>query len=152
MDWLAAFLTHLAAPHWLAFGLVLLIAELATGTTYLLWPAVAAWLTGLVLLFVPLALPAQLTIFAAVTLATTLSGRAYVKGRLLGAGGDELMNDRARQLVGARGVAAGGFENGVGRVKLGDSEWRGASADPIGAGEAVVVVSVEGATLQVRRA
>ena len=62
------------------------------------------------------------------------------------------MNDRARQLVGARGVAAGVFEHGVGRVKLGDGEWRGSSADAIDAGDPVVVVSVDGATLQVRRA
>ncbi len=151
MDWLIAFVTHLSAPHWLAIGLALLIAELSTGTTYLLWPAVAAWLTGLVLLFVPIGLPAQLTIFALTTLATTLTGHTYVKGRLLGAAGDDTMNDRAKQLVGARGVAAGGFEHGVGRVKLGDSEWRGASADAIGAGDAVVVESVEGATLKVRR-
>jgi inner membrane protein len=152
MDWLIAFLTHLTAPHWLALGVVLLIAELTTGTTYLLWSAVAAWLTGLVLLFVPIALPAQLTIFAVTTLAITLTGRSYVKGRLLGGGGDEAMNDRAKQLIGARAVAAGGFEHGVGRVKLGDSEWRGVSADAIGAGDAVVVVAVEGATLTVRHA
>ena len=152
MDWLTEFFTHLAAPQWLALGLVLLIAELSTGTTYLLWPAVAAWVTGLVLMFVPLPLPAQLTIFAAVTLVTTLTGRTYLKGRLLGAPGDDTMNDRARQLVGAMGIAAGVFENGVGRVKLGDSEWRGLSADAIGAGDMVRVIAVEGATLTVRRA
>lgn len=151
MERLIAFFTHLGAPQWLAVGLVLLIAELSTGTTYLLWPAAAAWVTGLVLMFVPLPLPAQLTIFAAVTLATTLTGRSYLKGRLLGAPGDSAMNDRARQLVGATGVAAGVFENGLGRVKLGDTEWRGRSSDAIGAGDAVRVVSVEGATLTVRR-
>ena len=152
MDWFTGIFTHLGAPQWLALGLALLIAELSTGTTYLLWPAVAAWVTGLVLLFVPLPLPAQLTIFTAVTLATTLTGRTYLKGRLLGAPGDDAMNDRARQLVGATGIAAGVFENGVGRVKLGDSEWRGLSADAIGAGDVVRVIAVEGATLTVRRA
>lgn len=146
-----AFLSTVGAPHWFALGLVLLIAELATGTTYLLWPAVAAWLVGLVLLFLPLALPAQLTLFGVATLATTLTGRNYVKGPLLGPGA-ALMNDRARQLVGAKGQAATNFEHGIGRVKLGDSEWRGASEDAIGAGDPVVVLSVDGATLNVRRA
>jgi membrane protein implicated in regulation of membrane protease activity len=152
MDSLIALLAHLEAPHWFGLGLVLLVAELATGTTYLLWPAVAAWLAGLILLFVPLALPAQLTIFAAATLVATLTGRSYLKGRLLGGGGDPLMNDRALQLVGARVVAVGVFEHGYGRVRLGDSEWRGASPDAIGPGDALVVTSVEGATLHVRRA
>lgn len=152
MEALTELLAQPAAPHWFVLGLVLLVAELSTGTTYLLWPAVAAWLVGLVLLFVPLALPAQLAIFAGATLATTLTGRTYVKGRLLGAGGDPAMNDRAKQLVGARAVASGAFENGVGRVRLGDSEWRGASAEAIGAGDPLVVTAVEGATLHVRRA
>jgi membrane protein implicated in regulation of membrane protease activity len=62
------------------------------------------------------------------------------------------MNDRARQLVGVKGQAVGAFEHGVGRVRLGDSEWRGASDDAIGAGDPVVIVSVEGATLNVKRA
>lgn len=152
MDLLACFFSALTAWHWFAFGLVLLIAETSTGTTYLLWPAVAAWIVMLILLFLPIGLPAQLTIFGAATLATTLTGRNYVKGRLLGGGGDPAMNDRARQLIGAKGQAATTFENGLGRVKLGDSEWRGASADAIGAGDAVVVERVDGATLHVRRA
>jgi inner membrane protein len=152
MSELIGFLLPLAAPHWIALGIALLGLELATGTTFLLWPAVAAWLTGILLLFLPLGLPAQLTIFAAATLATTLTGRTYLKGRLLGAGGDPTMNDRASQLVGARGTAATVFENGVGRVRLGDSEWRGESRETIAAGDALVVIAVEGATLTVRRA
>lgn len=152
MDGILGFLGSLEATHWLALGLVLLVAELLTGTTYLLWPAVAAWVTGLLLFFLPLALPAQLTVFAAVTLVTTLTGRHYLKGRLLGPGGDGAMNDRARQLVGATGVAATGFEHGVGRVKLGDTEWRGQSSERIAAGDPLVVTAVEGATLFVRRA
>jgi len=146
-----AFLASVGAPHWFALGLVLLGAELLTGTTYLLWPAVAAWLVGLIMLFLPLAMPAQLTIFGIATLATTLTGRNYVKGPLLGPGA-AMMNDRARQLVGAKGQAATTFEHGVGRVKLSDSEWRGTSEDAIGAGDPVVVLSVDGATLTVRRA
>jgi membrane protein implicated in regulation of membrane protease activity len=148
MDW--AFLSSVGAAHWFALGLVLLIAELFSGTTYLLWPAVSAWLVGLVMLFLPLPMAAQLTVFGVATLATTLTGRNYVKGPLLGPGA-ATMNDRAAQLVGAKGQAATAFENGVGRVKLGDSEWRGASDDAIGAGDPVVVLSVDGATLNVKR-
>lgn len=144
-------LATIGAPHWFAAGLILLGAELLTGTTYLLWPAISAWLVGLVMLFLPLPFAAQLTVFGVATLATTLTGRNYVKGPLLGPGAIA-MNDRARQLVGAKGQAATNFEHGIGRVKLGDSEWRGASDDAIGAGDAVVVLSVEGATLNVKRA
>lgn len=136
--------------HWFGIGIVLLIAELTTGTTYLLWPAVAAWITAILMLVFPLQLPFQLLAFGVVTLGLTLSGRRYLKGQWL-KGGDKDLNDRGRMLVGASGVAAGNFENGLGRVKLGDSEWRAESKDAIGAGDPVSILAVEGATLMVVR-
>ena len=150
MDSFAAFFTEVTPWHWFGFGVVLLMGELTTGTTYLLWPAVAAWITAVLLLMFPLPLPFQLLAFGAVTLGLTLSGRRYLKGKWL-KGGDKELNDRGRLLVGGSGVAAGAFENGVGRVKLGDSEWRAESADAIGAGDVVSIVAVEGATLKVKR-
>lgn len=150
MDSVIAFFAETTPWHWFGLGLVLLIAELSTGTTYLLWPAVAAWLTAILLLIFPLPLPFQLLAFGAITIGLTLSGRRYLKGKWL-KGGDKELNDRGRMLVGASGIAAGNFENGVGRVKLGDSEWRAESADAIGAGDAVSILSVEGATLMVAR-
>ena len=47
---MSAILTLLSAiepQHWLVAGLLLLIAEMLTGTSYLLWPAVAAFITAL---------------------------------------------------------------------------------------------------------
>jgi inner membrane protein len=150
MDMIASFFAAMTPWHWFGIGLVLLMAELATGTTYLLWPAVAAWITALFLLAVPMALPVQLLAFGVATLGLTVAGRRYLKGRWL-KGGDKELNDRGRMLIGASGVAAGTFEHGVGRVKLGDSEWRAESKDSIGAGDAVSVLAFEGATLKVVR-
>ena len=147
---IASFFAEVTPWHWFGIGLVLLIAELSTGTTYLLWPAVAAWITAVLLLLFPLPLPFQLLAFGAVTIGLTLSGRRYLKGKWL-KGDDKGLNDRGKTLVGASGVAAGSFENGVGRVKLGDSEWRAESNDAIGAGDAVSILAVEGATLKVVR-
>jgi inner membrane protein len=137
--------------HWLVFGLALLIAELMTGSTYLLWPAVAAWIVGVVALLVAIAFPTQLAIFSIAAIALTLTGRTYVKGRWLTPGGDPHLNEPAARLIGAVAYAAGDFAEGAGRVKLGDSEWRAECADPIAAGDAVTVLSVDGATLKVRR-
>jgi hypothetical protein len=150
MDAVALFFTEITPWHWFGLGLVLLIGELTTGTTYLLWPAVAAWITAILLFVFPLPVPFQLLAFGLVTLGLTLSGRRYLRGKWL-KGGDKALNDRGKLLVGATAVAAGNFENGVGRVKLGDSEWRAESEDAIGAGDAVSVLAVEGATLKVAR-
>src|SRR5690349_5433663 len=73
------FLVGLGPQHWLVFGLALLIAEMATGTTYILWPAVAALITSLLALvgvdngFV------QIGIFAALTVLLTAFGHPIVK-------------------------------------------------------------------------
>jgi membrane protein implicated in regulation of membrane protease activity len=150
MDQLVSVFGQVQAWHWLAFGLALLVAELSTGTTYLLWPAVAAWLTGLMMLFFPLGFPAQLTIFAIVTLTTSLTGRQYLRGRWLQSG-DATLNDAASQLIGQVGAVAQPIEQGIGQIRLGDTVWRAASEDELGLGEAVEVIGVEGATLKVRR-
>jgi len=150
MDSVMEFFATMTAWHWFGIGIVLLIAELSTGTTYLLWPAVAAGMTAILMLVFPLQAPFQLFAFGALTLGLTLTGRRYLKGPWL-QGDDAALNDRGRMLVGASGVAAGNFENGLGRVKLGDSEWRAESKDAIGAGDPVSVLSVEGATLKVAR-
>lgn len=148
---IASFFAEVTPWHWFGIGLVLLIAELSTGTTYLLWPAVAAWITAILLLIFPLPIPFQLLAFGAVTIGLTLSGRRYLKGKWLKGDDNKALNERGKMLVGSSGVAAGSFENGVGRVKLGDSEWRAESSDAIGAGDAVSILAVEGATLKVAR-
>ena len=150
MDWLSSFLSGLEFWHWLALGLLLLLLELVTGSTYLLWPAVAAWLTGLLVMALPIGWPVQLAIFAVAVLVLLMFGRPLARNRLL-SGGDSALNERGLQLEGARGVASSGFEGGVGRVRLGDSEWRAESEDAIASGDAVDIVRVEGSTLRVKR-
>jgi membrane-bound serine protease (ClpP class) len=53
------------------------------------------------------------------------------------------------QLVGAEGVALGGF-NGRGRVRVVSEEWNAESSAPIADGQRVVVEGIEGLTLKVR--
>ncbi len=143
-------LTNVDTSHWLVLALILLIAELTTGTTYLLWPAVAAGLTGLASLFFGLAFGAEVASFAVLTIALTLIGRPIVRDRLYKRVDATPLNERGASLIGARAVAVDAFANNAGSVKLGDTIWRAASADPVAAGQAVEIVGVEGATLQVR--
>lgn len=151
MDAIAALLGQIQPWHWLALGLAFLVAELASGSTYLLWPAASAWLVGLLLFFLPIGVGGQLLIFAGATIALTLTGHRYVRGRWLTQGGDPQLMEPGLRFRGRQAVAAGPFEHGVGRVRLDDTEWRAESLDAIGAGEKVEVLAVEGATLKVRR-
>ncbi|MBL8549195.1 MAG: NfeD family protein [Hyphomonadaceae bacterium] len=153
MEFLTALVNTLEPWHWAAVGLALLVGEISTGTTFLLWPAVAAGVTALVAWRFDVGGGAQVGLFAALTLALTAIGARYVRGRWLApATANVHLNERAAQLQGARGAATVAFVNGMGRVRLGDTEWRAESADAIGAGESVEVVSADGPTLVVKKA
>lgn len=146
-----AWFTQFDSSHWFVLALILLIAELATGTTYLLWPAVAAGAVGLAALFFNLPILPEIALFAALTIALTAIGRPLVRNRLFAApAGGPTLNERDKTLIGARGVAAGAFLGGVGSVKLGDTIWRATCSESIAAGQAVEVESVEGVTVRVK--
>jgi membrane protein implicated in regulation of membrane protease activity len=150
MESLLQALAGFAYWHWLALGLGLLLVELLTGSTYLLWPAVAAWLTGLAAMIAPMPFTAELMIFAVAVVLLLVFARPLFSNRLL-AGPDTGLNDPGRQLAGAQGVAVADFAHGEGRVRLGDTEWRAESEEPIIAEDGVEVLGVSGASLKVRR-
>ncbi|GAN00133.1 putative activity regulator of membrane protease YbbK [alpha proteobacterium U9-1i] len=148
MDALLALLALIEPQHWLVLGLVLLIAEMASGTTYLLWPAVAAFITALVAFFGVDAW-LQLTLFAVLVIALTYFGRPLVQS--LRKRDDSNLNERGQALIGTRGIVTE-FANGAGAVKLGDTVWRAVSDEALTSGESVQVDAVDGVTLKVKRA
>jgi membrane protein implicated in regulation of membrane protease activity len=150
MDTLIAFFTGLGPQHWLILGLILLIAEMASGTTYLLWPAVAAFLTALVSLTGATSWMVDMGAFAVLVIALTYFGRPIVQ-RWRQEGAASGLNERSSTLIGTRGEITV-FANGAGSVKVNDTVWRAVSDESLTPGEAVVVDSVDGATLKVRRA
>jgi len=60
------------------------------------------------------------------------------------------LNDRARSMVGMRVKAVADFDTGLGRVQVGDTQWRASifEGNPE-AGAELRVISVKGTTLQV---
>jgi membrane protein implicated in regulation of membrane protease activity len=153
MDEVWSIFLQIEPAHWFALGLALLVAEIVTGTTYLLWPAAAAAVTGALGLFAPGDVAGQWAVFAILTIVLTLTGHFYVRGRWLKRNASAPpLNERARDLIGQQALADDTFVAGLGRVRLNDTVWRAASAEAIGPGEKVEVVAVDGATLQVKRA
>jgi len=150
MDSLLTFLASMGPLHWLVLGLILLTAEMATGTTYLLWPAVAAFLTALVALVGATNWIADMGIFAVLVIGLTAFGRPLVQRWRQERAADGL-NERAAALIGVRGEVLS-FANGVGAVRIADTQWRAVSEETLGPGDAVEVVAVEGVTLKLKRA
>ncbi len=90
---------------WAAMGALLLAAEVATATGYLLWPAASAGVIAVVQLFSRLRLPVDLLAFALLTLVSTLIARRFLPVHLRQPGPD--INDRARGLIGRSGQIVG---------------------------------------------
>lgn len=148
MDAIVSLLAAIQPQHWFVFGLVLLIAELASGTTYLLWPAFAAFIVGLISMTGATTWGVDLALFAVLVLVLTWLGRPLVRN--LRAKGDNLLNERGAQLVGGRAVVTA-FADGVGSVKVNDTIWRAVSDEALAPGENVEIASVDGVTLRVKR-
>jgi membrane protein implicated in regulation of membrane protease activity len=135
---------------WLAVAAIFLAVEVATGTGWLLWPAAAGLLVGLLTLALPLGAPLELGLFAVLTIAATYLARRFLRP-VLDAGNPDL-NDPTLRLVGRDGEVLDGFQNGKGRVFVDGKEWAAVApeGEPPAAGQKVLVVAVDGAVLTVR--
>lgn len=139
---------------WLAVGAAFLALETATGSGYLLWPAVAAGVVALLTFLVHLGLPIETVVFAGLTIALTVLARLYwpPKPKLA----HPTLNDRGAGLIGRFGETVGAFAAGQGRVFVDGAEWtaeldNGDQIPPAGARVQVVDV-VGGGRLKVKAA
>lgn len=121
------------APQWgwMALGLALAIAELVAPGYFMIWLAAAAFLTGVLTVALPIALPIQVLAFAALSAVAVVLGRRWLIRNPIESA-DPMLNDRGGQLVGQSVVVTHAIDGGSGRVRVGDSEWlaRGPDAQP----------------------
>ncbi len=146
---LVQMLESMSGTKWLILGVLLLVLEVVTGTTYILWPAVAALIVGIIVFVLPLGWEMQFLLFFILSGVLLVLGHKFVRPKMKGGEPSDL-NDRARSMVGMRVRAVADFDTGLGRVQVGDTQWRASIADgnpPAGA--ELRVVSVKGTTLQV---
>ncbi len=134
---------------WLAGAALLGITELFLPGILLVWIAVAALITGLLVMLLGLTLPFQLALFGLLAIAAVYGGRRLYEANPV-ASSDPLLNDRTARLVGETVTVVAAIQDGRGRVKVGDSVWaaRGPDAE---IGSRLVVVGSEGTCLKVQR-
>ena len=139
---------------WGALGLVLMAAEMATGTFYVLWFGVAALCVSVATwIFPELSHAMQFTIFAVLSLGSLAIWRRYYKKtethyRVGQAQGEEI--GRIGTVVKATSARQNGtirFAQGL----MGSREWVALSDEPIDAGSDASVVAVEGNTLRITK-
>lgn len=140
------------ADHWLWLiaAAVLGIAEMIVPGAFLMWIGLAAAVTGVLTLLLPLPDVLQFAIFAASAIAAVAAGKRFLADHPI-VSADPLLNDRGARLVGAIVTVVEPVDALGGRVKVGDSVWsaRGAVAE---VGERLRVTAVEGGILRVEPA
>lgn len=140
---------------WIVGGVVLMLAELAVASFFVIWFGLGALLVGLLMLLMPtLSLTAQLATWTIASLAmVVLWFRVFKQNQhktLVGTAEGEVMGEIGL-LVGAVAPFARGkvrFQRPI----LGSEEWVCTADAAIAAGERVKVVAVEGSYLKVSKA
>lgn len=135
---------------WIAVGLVLALLELVVPGVYLIWLALAALATGL-LVFVgdpPAAM--QIVSFVFLSLIFAYSARRFLSDSPI-VSSDPLLNNRLGRLMGETAVVTQAIEGGSGRVRVGDSEWIAHGPD-VASGQRVRITGHRGSQLLVEPA
>ena len=138
---------------WGAIGLILLAAEMASGTVYLLWFGISALSVAIaVWMFPNIALALQFVMFAALSISSLAIWKLNYKktethSRVGQAQGEEIGR------VGEVTKACGPNQNGTIKFTqglMGSREWPALSNKPIEVGNSAAVVAVEGNTLRIQ--
>ena len=154
MEAVIDFLSAMPVWYWFILALVLLILELTTGTTYLLWPAAAAAIVGLCFPIAGLWW-AQFGLFGAATIGLTLVGPTHIAPWIKKTQSDHFdLNTGMAKKVGQIATVEADFITGRGKVRLGDTSWLAQSqgGEDFAAGARVVVSDVDGMKLIVAQA
>lgn len=136
-------------PHWLWFaaGLVLAGLEMVVPGVYLIWLALAALVTGALVLVVEPPMAMQIVSFVSLSLIFAYSARRWLRDQPIESS-DPLMNNRAGRLIGQTAVVTQAIDGGEGRVRVGDGEWP-ASGPDCPAGTRVRIAGANGVLLTV---
>jgi membrane protein implicated in regulation of membrane protease activity len=135
--------------HWLAIAAVLLIVELLAPGLFFLWLAVAAALTGTLLLLLPdLSLNHQMIAFSVLAIINIGLFRRIFQ-RYPTKTDEPRLNRRAEQCIGRVFTLEHPIVNGQGKLRVDDSWWK-IEGDDCAAGEKVKVVAAAGVILQVQ--
>lgn len=137
--------------HWLILGFVLVALEVVVPGTFLVWPGLAAIITGVVAYSAPgLPWQALAALFAVLTVVSALVGRRLYARLREPVDGEPALNRRAQAFIGTTHTLASPILDGQGRMKLGDTTWKIVGPD-LPTGARVRIVGVDGIALKVEK-
>lgn len=142
------FLEHLVFWHWWIFAIVMVILETLAPGVIFLWLGLGAAATGVILLAATgLEWQMQLIVFACLSVLSGIGGRRWVKRNPVETD-QPFLNQRGAQYIGNTYTLDRPIENGSGKLRVGDSDWKINGAN-MPAGSRIKIVGTEGASLTV---
>ena len=145
------FLEHLEFWHWWILATLLVAFEMFVPSTVLLWPGIAAAIVGFILFVASeIGWQLQVLLFAALSVASLVSWRLYIKARPVHSD-DSKLNRRAEHYVGRLFTLEAPIVNGRGKLKADGMLWTMEGKD-IETGALIRVVGTDGVILKVEQA
>jgi len=128
--------------YWWVLALAFLGLEMLVTGFFFLWLAVSAFVTGSLLLVIPvMAFDVQLLLFSLMAIVSVMVWRRYVSAKAQ-TSDHPLLNRRGAQYVGRTFNLVEAIENGQGKIKVDDTLWKVHGNDcPIGTKVKVVAVN-----------
>lgn len=148
MENLATMLLDVGPYHWLALAAILIGLEMIMPTQYLIWPGIAAAVTGLLAFLITLTWPIELAIFAVLSVVLVVASHYLPKTEHA----PHTLNQRTDQMVGRMATVTEDFRHGQGAVTVGDTRWSAESIDgkDLTAGTRVEIAAADGTLLKVK--
>lgn len=110
--------------HWWILAVALIIVEILLPSFFALWLAIAAALTGLLLLIFPaLGWEWQLLLFALFSVVSIVAWRRYYQKHPIKTD-EPLLNRRGEGYVGRELTLSQPIIDGIGKIRLDDSTWK----------------------------
>jgi len=148
------FLNDLILNHWIWFVMALLLVglEMAAPGVVFLWMAIASFLVGSMVYFMPgLGWEVQFIIFAILSIISVFMGRTFLKRNPIETD-DENLNQRGHQYIGQTFNLIRDMENGKSKVHIGDSNWSVEGDFEAKKNDKVKVIDVDVTVLRVEKA
>jgi membrane protein implicated in regulation of membrane protease activity len=134
---------------WLVIAVLLAIAEMFTGTFYLLWIGISCMAAGIVGMFVPDALWLQLLVAAVVGILLTINTKRLTKRFTQSPGFTQNPIDA---LKGKTGIVLDRSESGDAFVvKVGSETWSAKADEPVAKGDRIAVLGGHSTILHVKK-
>lgn len=149
MEQVITLFSDLSYWHWFVLAAVLIGLELLAPGYVFLWIAVAAGITGILKLLVPIGWELQLILFGVISIITVIYAKKFIK-KYAKETDQPTLNRRGEKHIGNTYQLEQAIENGSGKVKVGDTMWR-VEGENMPVGTKVKVVDVNGASFVVEQ-